>query len=192
MKTRSDILMMNALSQMLVYMGNDPRVYTLYFTCKTFYDLFLRRKDCVYAGFDKYHDYGCDWTIAVKDFKFKGRLQKFYHVNFKGYVVCDFEPLYAYCYLKNFGYLRIPSNITRFFYILKYGGLKNLEDISLYVLKKKKNMRAKSNIVSLNEANVIVDPTSCEAKMNLVVDENYVVCEDSFIVGIRVVNLVLF
>ena len=188
MKTRSDILMLSALSQMLQYVGNDPRVYALYFTCKTFYELFLRRKDAIYAGFDKYCNYGWNWTVAVKDYQFKGHLQKFYHANFKGYVVCDFEPLYAYCYLKNFGYLRIPSNITRFFYILKYGGLKNLEDRSLYILKKK-NMRAKSNIVSLNESNVIVDPESCEVKMNLVVDENYVVHEDSFIVGIKICTM---
>ena len=60
--------------------------------------------------------------------------------------------------------------------------------MSLYVLKKH-NLRAKSNIISLNDANVIVDPESCEARMTIVVDENYVVHEDSFIVGIKIALL---
>ena len=96
--------MLNALSQMLQYTGNDPRVFALYFTCKTFYDLFLQRKDNIYAGFDKYPNHGWNWIVPVKDVQFKGDLQHFYYKNFKGYVVCDFEPLYAYFYLDNFGY----------------------------------------------------------------------------------------
>ena len=186
MWTRRDYLMYDALSQMLSHMGNDPRVFGLYFTCKTFYQLFVRVSFPIYGGFDKFKNYGCDWTVPLEDMKYKGHLQTFYRENFKGHLVCDFEPLYAYLCVYDFGYFRVPLNIVKFFYILKYDGLKNIDDISLYVFKKNASLLGKSNIVSLNESNVITNSDSIEARMNLVVNDNYVVHDDSFIVGIKI------
>ena len=186
MLTRKSQLMYDALYQMLLYIGNDPRVFSLYFTCKTFYGLFFCVLNPVYGGFDKFKNYGWNWIVPLEDVIYKKNLQLFYREKFKGYLVCDFEPLYAYFFVYDFGYFRIPVNIVKCFYIVKYGGLKNLHDMSLYVLKKDSLLIGKSNIVSLNEPNVLTTSDSIETKMNLVVDDNYVVHDDSFIVGIKI------
>ena len=170
---------------MLVHIGNDPRVFSLYFTYKTFYTLFRRVVNPVYGGFDKFKDYGWNWVVPLEDLPEK-KLQIFYRKMFKGYMVCDFEPLYACMFIYDLGYFRIPVNIVKFCYIVKYDGLKNLDDLSLYVLKKYKLSVGKSNIVSLNEDNVLTDRDPIEMRMNLVVDDKYYVHDDSFIVGIKI------
>ena len=88
--------MYDALSQLLQYMGNDPRVFVLYFTYKCFYAYFLRRRNYEYGGLDKFCTYGIDWIIPLEDFKTKKRIQPFFAKNFQGYVVCDFEPLFTF------------------------------------------------------------------------------------------------
>ena len=186
MLTRRTRLMYDALYQMLLYMGDDPRVFSLYFTCKVFYGLLFRTVNPVYGGFDKFRNYGPNWIIPLENVIYKKKLQLFYREQFKGYLVCDFEPLYAYFFVYDIGYCRIPVNIVKAFYIVKYGGLKNVNDTSLYVLRKNHLLIGKSNIISLNEANVLTTSDSFETKMNVVVDENYVVHDDSFIVGIKI------
>ena len=87
--------------------------------------------------------------------------------------------------MENFGYFQIPVIVSKCFYVLKYDGMRNMNDISLYSLRKF-NFHVKSNIVPMNEYNVIVDPENCECKMSVCVDENYELHDDSFVVGIKI------
>ena len=185
MRTQYSDLMYDALSQLLQHMGNDPCVFCLKYTCKHFYQYFLRRKDYMYGGFDKYSYYGFDWILPLESIQRKRKMQPFFAKIFEGYVICDFEPLYSFFMVEKFGYFQIPLNITKYFYVLKCDGLKNMKDISLYSVRKLK-FHVKSNIVSLNEPTVIIDPDNVECKMSVCVHENYELHNDSFVVGVKI------
>lgn len=141
----------------LQYLGNDPRVFQLYFTCKLFYGYYLLnwRQDLEFQGFEKFVNYGHDWHISLKEFN-RIQLPIFFRMLFNGTIVCDFQ--YRYCVFNVFdlGYFVLPVNISKYFYIVKYEGWKHMHDISLYSLKKFK-FHAKMNIISLNEPDVLSD-----------------------------------
>ena len=181
--TRFDVFKLQALSAVLRYMGNDPRVFCLYFTCKCLYQLFRKRSTFTFGGFDKFYEHGCDWIISMKDVK-TTHLQPFFRKLFDGYIVCDFHPLYALFCLKGFPCFKIPVNIVKYFYVVKYEGYRDMNNISLYVMKKHR-FHVKMNIVSVNEAHIIQDPMDLECKMYNVVMSGYKAHEDSFVIGIK-------
>ena len=98
----------------------------------------------MYGGFDRYSCYGTDWILPLESIERKKKLQNFFQNIFTGFVVCDFEPLYTLFSVEGFGYFRLPVNATKYFYVLKHEGLKNMDDISLYSVRKF-NFHVKSN-----------------------------------------------
>ena len=70
MRTRNQIMMLKALDAVLIYMGNDPRVFSLYFTCKFLYKNYIMKRQRVeYEGYEKFINYGHEWEISLKDFE---------------------------------------------------------------------------------------------------------------------------
>ena len=54
------------MEAVLEYLGNDPRVFCLYFVCKQFYTYYvMRRTQTEYMGFEKYVNYGASWEIGL-------------------------------------------------------------------------------------------------------------------------------
>ena len=181
--TRFNVLKYQALAIVLQYMGNDPHVFGLYFTCKHLYTFYCKRSIYQYGGFDKFYEHGCDWIMPMKDVQ-TASLQIFFRKLFNGYIVCDFHPLYALYYIKGISYFKIPINIVKYFYIVKYDGYHNMDDVSLYVMKKHR-FHVKMNIVSVNDVNIIHDATDLECKIYNTVLSGYKVREDSFVIGIK-------
>ena len=66
MLTRAQDFILKVFVAVVEYMGNDPRVYSLYFTCKTLYGKFLVRRDQE-KGMEKYLNLGCLWDIPLQD-----------------------------------------------------------------------------------------------------------------------------
>ena len=111
------------------------------------------------------------------------KLQSFFRMLFNG-MITDFDKLYAIFNVFGVGYFRVPVNISNYFYIVKYGGIRNSNDINLYSVRKFK-FHAKMNIISMNEPNVLNDQSELECKMSSCVLSNYEVHDDSFLIGVR-------
>lgn len=66
MLTRAQDFTLHVFMALLEYMGNDPCVYSLYFTCKTLYGKYLVKRDAR-TGLEKYLNLGCSWNISLSD-----------------------------------------------------------------------------------------------------------------------------
>ena len=176
MLTKHEEFILNVFVVLLGYMGNDPRIFSLYFTCKTLYGKYMLRRSQRNEGPEKFLNLGCVWDIALSSLqrvKVKNILRKL----FDGYIVCDMVSLYAIFNLPDGRYFRIPSPCVQYFYLVKCEN----GDIIL----KKFSFYRKLNIVSANDSNTFENSKRILCKMFMCVGDNYKVYKDSFILGCR-------
>ena len=141
------------------------------------------RRTIRFGGFERYLNYGCEWNISLEHVERK-RLPAFFRMPFNGMIVCDMDSLYAIFNVGNIGYFKIPIGVARYFYIVKYDGLKDWKNLSLYRMKKYA-FSFRMNIVSVNERDILSESRGIECKMSTCVNENYKVHDDTFVVGCK-------
>lgn len=104
-----------------MYMGNDPRVFQLYFVCNFLYGYYNleRRKDRE----NRYHNYGCVWSVLADDVLNRTKIRCFMKRMFNGLILTDcFEDLYAFCLLECGISYKIPINAVEYFYFVESYG----------------------------------------------------------------------
>ena len=160
---------------LLDYMGNDPRVFSLYFTCKTLYGKYIIKRDAK-TGFERFLNLGCSWNIPLSCLE-GAKVQNFFKILFHGYIVCDMFSLNAIFNLCDGRYFRIPLPCVRYFYFVKY---KN-GDIRM----KKYPFYHKMNVISVNDSGALGNPSKIQCRVFMCVYGNYEIHSDSFILGCK-------
>ena len=144
MLTRQEEFVLRVFLVLVEYMGNDPRVYSLYFTCKTLYGKFLIKRQAK-TGLERFLNLGCSWDIALSCLQ-RVKVKNFFKKLFNGYIICDMISLYAIFDLPNGRHFRIPLPLARYFYLVR------LENGEFRV--RKYNFYHKMNVISMNESKI--------------------------------------
>ena len=179
MLTRQQELVLHVFAVLVEYMGNDPRVYSLYFTCKTLYGKFLMKRETK-IGMEKYLNIGCHMDLALSCLQ-RVKVKTFFKALFDGYIVCDMVPLYAIFNMPDGRYFRIPLPLVRYFYLVVCG--KNEFRVKKY------NFYHKMNVISMNESKIGKNEggqiLTKHARTFMCISENYKIHKDSFILGCK-------
>ena len=179
MLTRQEEFVLRVFLVLVEYMGNDPRVYSLYFTCKTLYGKFLIKREAK-TGMERFLNLGGYMDIALSCLQ-RVKVKNFFKALFNGYIVCDMIPLYAIFDLPNGRHFRIPLPLVRYFYLVL------LENGEFRV--RKYNFYHKMNVISMNKSKIGEweegEYLKKYARTFMCVSENYKVHSDSFILGCK-------
>ena len=106
MLTRQQDFVLRTFLVLVEYMGNDPRVYSLYFTCKTLYGKYILKRHAT-TGLERFLNLGHPWDIVLLCLQ-RVKVKNFFKIFFDGYIVCDMIPLYAIFNMSDGRYFRIP------------------------------------------------------------------------------------
>lgn len=175
MLTRNQDFILQVFVGVVQYMGNDPHVYSLYFTCKTLYEKFLVKRNNE-KGMERYLNLGCLWDIPLQEIEKDKELPNFFRVLFNGYIVCNMCPMYVIFNVCN-DYYEIPIPCVRYFYLVKCGN----GDVRM----RKHTFSYKMNIISVNDGHALANESGLQCRSSMCVGENYLVHHDSFVLGCK-------